>query len=117
MGRLEAAALLAECDPGRVANLLSALAERFGDGGHGARKIVYGAVLARPWEDWTAAKLLARARRDMNSAPVVTARIMAGAGPLAEAATALCAPERDSLYDGFTSLALWEATRDRPGRG
>jgi GGDEF domain-containing protein len=117
LGRLEAAALLPECDRGRVTRLLSTMAERYGDGGPNISVIAYGGALARSWEDWTAAKLLARARRDMNSASAVIARLLAGAGPWAEVTTAVVAAERDSLYEGFTSLASGEAGQRRSGRG
>jgi hypothetical protein len=114
IGDREVAALLPEADRDRALRLLTAAAEKFGDGGPGGFSIAYGGALARPWEDWTPAKLLAKARGSMDSASAVIAKMLGRKGPWAEVNTALVAAEKDSLFDGFSILA--GQVRERPGR-
>ena len=105
IGDRELAALLPEADRDQATRLISALAEKFGDGAPTGATISYGGALARPWEEWTPAKLLSKARSSMDSASVIIARMLGGARPWAEVDTALAAAEKDSLFDGFSILA------------
>ena len=111
IGDREVAALLPEADRDRALRLITALAERFGDGGPENSSLAYGGALARPWEDWTPAKLIAKARNCMDSATTIIARMLGEAGPWAELNTALASAEKDSLFDGFSVLA--DQTRNR----
>ena len=103
LGGREIGVLLPEAGKDRTARLLEALAAKFGDGG-GARSIAYGGALARPWEDWTPERLLAKAKDGLDSAPSVIARTLDSSGPWAEANTALAGAEKGALFDGFTYL-------------
>jgi GGDEF domain-containing protein len=116
LGEREIGVLLPEADRDRTARLLGALAARFGDGGPDGGGLAYGGTLARPWEDWTPERLLARARDGLDAASVVIARTLDAAGPWAEANTALAGPERGALFDGFSSLFGGPDGRPRTGR-
>ncbi|MDR1655981.1 MAG: diguanylate cyclase [Deltaproteobacteria bacterium] len=108
--------LIPEADRDRALRLLSALAEEFGDGGQENTSLSYSGALARPYEDWTPETLLSRARDGFDSASAVTRRMLSAAGPWTEVSTALASAEKDSLFDGFSSLAHSGSNTARPGR-
>jgi GGDEF domain-containing protein len=105
IGEREVAALMPEADRDRASSLLRALADKFGDGSGLSASIACGWALARPWEEWTAAKLLAKAKNSMGPASAAIAKMAGPAGPWAQNNSALAAAEKDSLFDGFSLLA------------
>ncbi|MDR1545585.1 MAG: hypothetical protein LBU12_02485 [Deltaproteobacteria bacterium] len=69
------------------------------------RLVGLGAALARPYEDRAPEDLFVNARESLGPAAEAAARILSGAGPWAEADTALAAEEKDSLFLGFSRLS------------
>ncbi|MDR2442952.1 MAG: GGDEF domain-containing protein [Deltaproteobacteria bacterium] len=100
----EVSILLPEADGERAVHLLMALAKEFGDGGPLNSSIGYSGALAKPYAEWTPEKLLNFAREGFDSAKVVIKKILSGSNPWAEANTALASDEKESLFEGFTSL-------------
>jgi GGDEF domain-containing protein len=107
LGGPEVGILIPEAGRDRAARLLTALGQEYGPGGRLAGPAaIFGAALARPFQGGGPDDLLRKARDSMGPAQEAARKVLSGSGPWAEADTALAGPERDSLFNGFGTLAL-----------
>jgi GGDEF domain-containing protein len=103
----EVAVLIPEADRDRAVRLIEVLGQEYATAGKlcGPR-VVFGAALARPYQGGKPDELVQKARENVGPANEVAQKVISGSSPWAEVETALAGPERDSLFNGFGSLAL-----------
>jgi GGDEF domain-containing protein len=103
----EVAILIPEADKDRAVRLLKVLGQEYAPGGDlEGPTVAFGAALARPYQGDFPNDLVQKARENLGQALEVAQKVISGSSPWIEVDTALAAPERDSLYNGFGSLPL-----------